>query len=165
MCSKNMRQKSPTNFILLGVLTVSMSIDVGLICLMYIVSSIINAMVMTTMIVGALTYYAFTTKRDVTIGNVFFYILAIDLFHFVIWMFFGRYEMATVLGSVCAATGFCLYLIHDVQTLMSGKRRKLDVDDYIFGALIIYMDIIQIFIKLLQLFGEKKDDDDKKNKK
>ena len=29
------------------------------------------------------------------------------------------------------------------------------VDDYVFGALIIYMDIIQIFLQLLELLGKR----------
>merc|ERR1711862_1885 len=122
-------------------------------------------MVMTCMTVGVIAYYAFTTKRDVTIGSALGYILMINIAHFVLWLFFSRFGVTNTLLSVCGAASFSLYLIHDLQTLMSGKRRKLDIDDYIFGALIIYMDVIQIFIKLLELFGEKKEDKDKKNKK
>jgi FtsH-binding integral membrane protein len=38
---------------------------------------------------------------------------------------------------------------------MGGKRYEVDIDDYIIGAVILYTDIITIFIYLLQLFGEK----------
>lgn len=164
VCSKKLRHTTPTNYILLGLVTISMSITVGMVCQMYNISSIINAMVMTCLIVGAQAYYAFTTKKDITIGNVFMYILVIDMLHIFVWLFLGRFEFGNTMGSVLSATCFSLYLVHDLQTLMSGKRRQQDVDDYIFGALIIYMDIIQIFIKLLELFGEKKDEKEKQKK-
>lgn len=121
---------------------------------------------MTAGVVGALTLYALNTTRDITIGNVFFYILIVDIGHLILWLFFGRYEFVTVLGTAIAAASFAIWLVHDIQTLMAGKRRSIDIDDYIFGAIIIYQDVVEIFIKILQLMGEKKDDDeDKKNKK
>jgi len=163
ICSESLRRSVPTNYILLGGITLSMSIDLGIIVLMYEIESVINIVVMTGLLVGGLAAYAMTTKRDFTIGNVIWFILMIDVLHCFIWLFFGRYEFTNILFSIFTATSFCIYLIIDIQTLMSGKRRKMAVDDYIFGALMIYMDIIQIFIKLLELFGEKKDD--KKEKK
>jgi FtsH-binding integral membrane protein len=36
---------------------------------------------------------------------------------------------------------------------MGGKRYELDIDDYIVGAIILYTDIITIFIYLLQILG------------
>merc|ERR1712048_172251 len=110
---------------------------------------------MTGLLVGALGAWAMTTKKDFTFGNVFLFIFAIDIMHLIIWLFFSRMEFGNILISIGGATTFCLYLIYDIQTLMSGKRTTMDIDDYIFAALMIYMDIIQIFIKLLELFGEK----------
>ena len=73
----------------------------------------------------------------------------------------------TVIGTAIAAASFAVWLVHDIQTLMAGKRRSIDIDDYIFGAIIIYQDVVEIFIKILQLMGEKKGDEEeeKKNKK
>jgi len=72
----------------------------------------------------------------------------------------------TVVGTSIAGLTVALWLVHDIQTLMAGKRRSIDIDDYIFGAIIIYQDIVEIFIKILQLMGDKKDDEEeKKNKK
>jgi len=39
---------------------------------------------------------------------------------------------------------------------VAGKGRyKLTMDDYIVGALIIYLDIIMLFLELLKLFGNR----------
>ena len=93
--------------------------------------------------------------------------MIVDLGHLLLWLFFGRYEFVTVIGTAIAAASFAVWLVHDIQTLMAGKRRSIDIDDYIFGAIIIYQDVVEIFIKILQLMGEKKGDEEeeKKNKK
>lgn len=39
---------------------------------------------------------------------------------------------------------------------MGGKRYAIEIDDYIVGAVILYTDIITIFIYLLQIFGGEK---------
>lgn len=48
-----------------------------------------------------------------------------------------------------------MWVIHDTQMIIGGKKVKyqLDVDDYIIGAIIIYSDIVTIFLYLLELFG------------
>ena len=44
---------------------------------------------------------------------------------------------------------FGVYLIFDTQLIMGGKRYELSIDDYVVGALILYLDIIMIFLYLL----------------
>lgn len=55
-----------------------------------------------------------------------------------------------------------LYLIYDVKMIMGKENIKLNLDDYIRGAMHLYVDVIRIFIKILQALGEK---DEKKNEK
>ena len=45
------------------------------------------------------------------------------------------------------------YLIIDTQMIVGNKKHAVDMDDYIFGALVLYVDIIGMFIELLALFG------------
>ena len=47
------------------------------------------------------------------------------------------------------------FLIYDTQLVAGRGHHKLGVDDYIVGALIIYLDIIMLFLELLKLFGRK----------
>lgn len=48
---------------------------------------------------------------------------------------------------------FGLYLIFDTQLILGKGRHKLSIDDYVLGALILYIDIIMIFIYILSLAG------------
>ncbi len=53
---------------------------------------------------------------------------------------------------------YSVYLVVDTQLVLGGKNRSLQMDDYILGATIIYVDIISLFLKILRLLGKKKDD-------
>jgi FtsH-binding integral membrane protein len=53
---------------------------------------------------------------------------------------------------------YSVYIIVDTQMIMGGKNKELTLDDYILGSVILYTDIISLFLKLLQILGKKKDD-------
>ena len=50
---------------------------------------------------------------------------------------------------------YSIYLLIDTQLVMGGKRYQLEIDDYILGAMILYVDIIMIFLYLIRLFGNR----------
>lgn len=52
--------------------------------------------------------------------------------------------------SVVGAIIFSLYLLYDLQMLMGGKTQELSPDEYIFASMTIYLDVIQIFLNILQ---------------
>ena len=51
---------------------------------------------------------------------------------------------------------YCVYILVDTQLIMGGKKKELTLDNYVMGAMILYVDIIGLFLKLLQLLGDKK---------
>lgn len=51
---------------------------------------------------------------------------------------------------------YCVYILIDTQLIMGGKNRELTLDNYVMGAMILYVDIIGLFLKILQLLGDKK---------
>lgn len=53
---------------------------------------------------------------------------------------------------------YSVYLLIDTQKVLGGRHKQLQLDDYILGATIIYVDIISLFLKLLRLLGKKKND-------
>ena len=56
-----------------------------------------------------------------------------------------------------------LFLIIDTMMICDGggmsgdKYGEIEMDDYVVGALILYMDIVMLFIYILQLFGKSDD--------
>ena len=53
---------------------------------------------------------------------------------------------------------YSVYLMVDTQMILGGKNKELGLDDYVLGSVILYADIISLFLKILQLLGKKKDD-------
>ena len=43
------------------------------------------------------------------------------------------------------------FLVHDIQLIVGGKHKKFkfSIDDWVFAALNIYLDILNIFLQLL----------------
>lgn len=44
-------------------------------------------------------------------------------------------------------------MVYDVQLIMGGRKYELSEEEYVFGALILYVDIINILLILLYIFG------------
>lgn len=50
---------------------------------------------------------------------------------------------------------FGIYIIIDIIMIVGGKRFEISYDDYIFAALILYIDIIRLFLYILAMLGRK----------
>ena len=49
---------------------------------------------------------------------------------------------------------FSLYIIYDTQLMVGGSHKySLSPEEYIFAALNLYLDIINLFMYLLAIFG------------
>ena len=68
-------------------------------------------------------------------------------------MFFSFATWWHPLVSALLVIFYGLFLIYDTQMIAGGRKYELSLDDYIIGALILYIDIIMIFLELLKLFG------------
>ena len=55
------------------------------------------------------------------------------------------------------ATIFSVYLIIDTQMMMGGNHKySISPEEYVFAAVAIYLDILNIFLYLLRIFGQRK---------
>lgn len=147
----------PANFILLLVFTLSEAYMVSFIT--SIVADVeggaivVVAACMTLSIVVALTLYALFTRSDFTTG---WGILVGIIAPLILFGIFAWISWIPVLHSLYCALGaalFGIYLVIDTQLIAGGGRYELSMDDYIAGALLLYIDIIQIFLYILSLLG------------
>lgn len=60
--------------------------------------------------------------------------------------------------SIAFAAIYSIYLLVDTQMILGNKEKRIELDNYILGATILYMDIISLFLKLLRILGKKKDE-------
>lgn len=64
-----------------------------------------------------------------------------------------------VVNMVYASLGvfiFSIYLIYDTQLMLGGKHKySISPEEYVFAALNLYLDIVQIFMYLLMILGNR----------
>lgn len=155
ICCRNVARSVPTNYILLFIFCMALSYIVSAICGTYSPEIVIMAAIMTLGVTVALTLYAMFTKTDFTVCGGVFFVLGMTLFLFAIFgLFFNQgwlYTFYCALGVIV----YGLYLIMDTQLIMGNKTHKIEMDDYILGAFLLFIDIIMLFLYILRLFGQR----------
>lgn len=54
------------------------------------------------------------------------------------------------------------YILIDLHMLMNNKDKHLTIDDHVYAAMMIYTDLIRLFIKIVELLNDDKKKKDKK---
>jgi FtsH-binding integral membrane protein len=49
-----------------------------------------------------------------------------------------------------------IYIIYDTQLIVGNKQNKYSIDDYIFAAMALYIDIVRLFLYLIRIMASKK---------
>lgn len=153
----HLMRQHPHNLLILAAFTALEAISVGFFCAMYEAQSVVFVIGATAAVVGSLTLFAVTTNFDMTgFGG---YLRGASLALFVIGLVgcFVRadfFQMLFALGGAVLMSG---YLVYDTQRILGGKhKRRFGLDDYAFAALQLYLDIVELFLHLLALMGERR---------
>ena len=118
--------------------------------------SIVSAFMGAAILFGTMSFYGYFTKRSLEgMGQFMFIGLIAIVIASIVNIFIGSTVMATVISAL-AIIIFLGLTAYDTQRI----REDLSVDTSpaaeVSGALTLYMDFINLFINLLQLFGERK---------
>ena len=74
------------------------------------------------------------------------FVCGMVLFIIGIFASFTDNKLIHIILSGCMVILYGVYLIYDTQLIIGGFKHSLDMDDYIMGALMLYVDIIGLFI-------------------
>lgn len=105
-----------------------------------------------------LTIFAFQTKWDFTVigGGLFVALIILVIFGIVAIFIPGK--VVILIYSSLGALLFSLYLVYDTQLMMGGKHKySISPEEYIFAALNLYLDIVNIFLYILAIIGASRD--------
>ncbi|XP_044143981.1 protein lifeguard 2 [Bufo gargarizans] len=156
-CCTGPRRHFPWNLILLSIFTLSMSYITGMLSSYYNTTSVIVCLGITALVCLTVTLFSYQTKVDFTsYHGVLFTLVMVLLISGLFLVILIPFQYVPWLHAVYAVLGaivFTMFLAFDTQMLMGSRRYTLSPEEYIFGALNIYLDIIYIFSFLLQLFG------------
>jgi len=165
ICRPDLMRKSPTNYILLGLYTLAMGIMVGFISAQYTQASVLIALGITCLVVFGLTAFACQTKYDFTGCGPYLFCACLVLmgFSFTLWIASmaglggPAFKTARLVYSAMGALLFSAYIVFDTQMIVGGTHKyQFSVDDYAMGAIMLYIDIIQLFLHLLRIFGSRR---------
>lgn len=159
VCNPQITRSFPVNYALLGVFTFFQSVMVGFICMASNPQAVALAAGITAFITLGLTAFALQTKYDFTTANG---VLTGALLAFILVgfarIFFPRMAWLELAIGGGGAFLFSCFIVVDIQMLMEGNRVQLDPDDYILGALQLYLDIINLFLYILKIINESRRD-------
>ena len=107
---------------------------------------------------GILAYMGYKTERDLSkFGNVLMAALIMALIVTVINIFLGSSTLDIVLDWVILGV-FAGLTIYDMNKIKVLSEIGYDTEKTaIYGAMQLYLDFINIFLRILQLFGSRKD--------
>lgn len=156
-CFEDALRKTPSNFVFLGFFTVAQSILVGYICTVYDPETVMMAVGVTAVICLGLTLFALQSKYDfTTCGGILLICLLLLLIVGLVSIFLPDKRLK-IIYSAFGALLFAFYLIYDTQLMLGGEHKySISPEDYIFAAINIYLDIINLFLYILRILGSKK---------
>jgi FtsH-binding integral membrane protein len=150
MCCRDTARKFPINYILLFSFTLCMSFYLLIFCSFFETKDVIVALILTVAVTVGLTIYAIRTKTDFTFCGGFLFAFAFLMVFTVAFYFWIR---VTVFWIMIGIFIYSLYIIYDTQLIIGKVGCEYNIDDYCLAALNLYIDIIYLFIKILQLIG------------
>jgi len=162
--SERARHSSPLKWQLLSLFTIGEAIVVGWISSFYRSKTVISAMLSTALATLSVTMYTLMNpnpKYDLSqwgpslssIGMIFVFYGFIHLLSSFGILPPGFLPYNDIIYSLLGTSLFTMYLAYHTRLIISGKHTKyqLNEKDYVFGAVLLYNDIINIFLYLLRL--------------
>jgi FtsH-binding integral membrane protein len=135
-----------------------MGLSMATIFAIFTMGSIVSAFMGAAILFGTMSFYGYFTKQSLdSVGKFMFVGLIAIIIAGIVNIFIG----STVMQMVISALAIIIFLgltAYDTQKIREAVSLDGDTGrQEVLGALTLYMDFINLFINLLQLFGIKKD--------
>lgn len=145
------RQSYPANFYLLGVFTLIEAYTIGTVTSFYDSRVVLQALVLTGGIFFALTLFTFQSKYDFVSWGSFLYLSlwALILVGFVA-VFFEPGSTFELVYSIAGCFIFSGYILYDTSLII----KHLSVEEYIVGAVSLYLDVLNLFLSILRILNQ-----------
>mmetsp|Transcript_27963 Transcript_27963/g.46873 ORF Transcript_27963/g.46873 Transcript_27963/m.46873 type:complete len:263 (+) Transcript_27963:170-958(+) len=145
------RNSHPLNLGLLAIWTCTIALTVGVVTSVYSTAIVFQALVLTACTVVGLTLYTFVGVKKGQdfgfLGPMLFAGLCTLMVASFMQMFFPMGDFTNFLLAVGGAGIFSIYIVYDTNELIL----RHSVDEYVWASVGLYLDIINLFLKLLQI--------------
>lgn len=155
------RFSATTCTVLFVVYSVLNGLTLGGIFYLYKESSILSTFLVTALTFGAMAFYGYVTKKDLSkIGRLLFF----ALIGLVITSLVNLFMHSSTVEWVCSAVGVVVFIgltAYDTQKIKGYAEFARDEDSTtklaVMGALSLYLDFINLFLYLLRFMGSRRD--------
>jgi FtsH-binding integral membrane protein len=153
----NANPPKETAILLLAGFAAIMGLSFAVIFAVYTMSSIFSAFMGASVLFGTMSFYGYFTKKNLdSLGKFMFVGLIAIIIASIINIFIGSSVMQMVISAL-AIVIFMGLTAYDTQQIREMVSTDSSPAAEVLGALTLYLDFINIFLSLLQLFGDKKD--------
>ena len=135
-----------------------MGLSFAAIFAVYVMNSIVGAFMGAAVLFGVMSFYGYFTKQNLdSIGKYLLVALIAIVIASIINVFIGSSLFQMIISAVAIVVflGLTAYDTQQIREMVSVEGNT-DAPE-ILGALTLYLDFINIFLSLLQLFGDKKE--------
>jgi FtsH-binding integral membrane protein len=134
-----------------------MGLSFATIFVVYNMGSIVSAFMSAAILFGVMSGYGYFTKKNLdSIGQFMFIGLIAIIIASIVNIFIGSTVMQMVISAI-AVIVFLGLTAYDTQKIRELVSIDNDGKAEVMGALTLYLDFINLFLSLLQLFGGRKD--------
>lgn len=154
-CSRTLVRKHPWNLILLFAFTLGQSALLVAVTVSFNTKVVAMAGGITALICFTLTIFAFQTRWDFTTkGGIMLVILLVATLALVVGAFFPPSRSFQLVMASVMAIIMGIYLVIDTQMIVGGTHKvQLSPEEYVFAAINLYLDIINMFLQILTISG------------
>jgi len=148
------RHSHPLNFVLLGSFTLMEAFTLGVVVAFYENMIVLQALLITLGVFIGLTLFTLQSKYDFSGMGPFLFgaLIAMVMTSFVgVFIPFGKtMDLLMAIGGCLLFSG---YIVYDTYII----NAKLSPDEFIMGAISLYLDFINLFINILRLLNNLED--------
>jgi FtsH-binding integral membrane protein len=152
LCCEHLLRKSPSKYIIYSLFVLAVSYSLGITSL-YIRGDILYiSIIITTGTTTSLILYSFIATTDFT--EYYTYVVAIFMcliFIGIVNIFFNN-TIIQIIISGGGALVFACFIVFDMQMILGQKhiKYKYSIDDFILAAMSLYLDVINMFLYIIQ---------------
>ena len=152
LCCEDLLRKSPSKYIIYSLFVLAVSYSLGITSL-YIRGDILYiSIIVTTGTTTSLILYSFIATTDFT--EYYTYVVAIFMcliFIGIVNIFFNN-TIIQIIISGGGALVFACFIVFDMQMILGQKhiKYKYSIDDFILAAMSLYLDVINMFLYIIQ---------------
>ncbi|THD19769.1 Transmembrane BAX inhibitor motif containing 1 [Fasciola hepatica] len=157
-CCVNCRRRVPMNYVALLIFTLALSYMTGCITAFHDTYIVLIALACTVALCLAITLFAIQTRYDFTMCSGLIFAVSMVAFLtgiacIIVNFTLGRNRILQAVYAGIVLLLFSLLLVYHTQQIVGGRKHDLDEEEYVFGALQLYVDVVSIFSAMIGIAG------------